>query len=120
MEMLVFEAEDAERVLKAMRSAFTTENGFVPKSIPIGEGEVNWVFRPAPRAGTASVGMQDGEAIYASGRYAAQEEYLIENGLSETVFSPQDSKTACIVILIHERNWIDRGLDSMRAFLHIG
>lgn len=118
--MLVFKPEDAEKVLIKMKAELTPDRGYSSKQLASPPNNIAWDFAPGPFPTTGGVAKPNGTAEYAFGNSAAFEEQLFERGTSHMTYWNQDEKPACIVLLVHQATWLDRGLDTVRALLHIG
>lgn len=120
IKMLVFRNEDAGKVLQAMRDQLTPSRGFSARHAASGGRDDNWDFFQGSLPSPVLVSRPEGTAMYTYGDTAALEEQMFEQGTSHLTYWKQGQKTACIVLLFHEPNWLERSLGAIRELLHIG
>ncbi|HVT13707.1 MAG TPA: hypothetical protein VHE55_15690 [Fimbriimonadaceae bacterium] len=119
IKMLVFRTEDAGLVLKAMEEEFTPSRGLSKRHMFHDDSDDNWEFFRGSPPSPSSASLPDGSALYSCGEAAASEEWMFEHGTTLGTVGKGGEKTACIVFLFHDANWLDRSLDAIRAFLHV-
>lgn len=123
--MLVFRTEDATAILKAMKEELVARRGFLEQDLagpqPLSPNDVIWEFAEGSLPSSDPSAPRTPASMYASGYTAAEEEAIFEKGLAHIEYEPDAPKerNACIVVLVHEENWMDNVLDKCRGFLHL-
>lgn len=123
--MLVFRTADAAAILKAMKEELVARRGFLEQDLagphPLSPNDVIWEFAEGSLPSPDPSAPRTAASMYASGYTAAEEEDIFERGLARIEHDPDTPKqrNACIVVLVHEENWVDGALDKVRGFLHL-
>jgi hypothetical protein len=117
--LLVFQDADSARLLASIKAELTPERGFLSsslgKQVPSdGAFGTVWQFGTGITSSPGWTGLLKDGAVYADGRIGA---VLSEMYGGEA--NPSVQHTACIVLLTHDETWVEKSLDSVRAFLHL-